>query len=96
VAADGPPRPPRRRVPRDKCLSRRGRVGLSAAGGRTSVVHQFAHVAATPPHAAEPGFCERPQIIGLGAQPGIDCGVACHRRREAKDVLQWCADSSIS
>jgi pimeloyl-ACP methyl ester carboxylesterase len=57
------------------------------AGGRTSVVHQFAYVAATLPHAREPGFRERPQIIALRAQPGIDRGVAFHRRREAKYVF---------
>jgi hypothetical protein len=39
-------------------------------------VHQFAHVAATLPHAHESGLRERPQIIALRAQPRIDCGVA--------------------
>ena len=37
--------------------------GVVHARGRTSIVHQFAHVAATLPHAHEPGFCERAQII---------------------------------
>ena len=57
------------------------------AGGRTTVVHQLAHVAATLPHAHEPGFDERSQIIALRAQPGIDCGVVFHRRWEAHDVV---------
>jgi hypothetical protein len=57
------------------------------AGGRTSVVHQFAHVDATLPHVHEPRFCERPQIIALRAQPDIDRGVVSDRRRETKDVI---------
>ena len=44
------------------------------AGGRTSVVHQFAHVAAPLPHAHEPGFCERPQIIALRASQASIAG----------------------
>jgi hypothetical protein len=61
--------------------------GVVDAGGRTSVVHQLPHVAATLPHAQEPGFCERPQISPLRTQPDIDRGVAFHRRRKAKNVV---------
>lgn len=58
------------------------------AGGRTSVVHQFAHVTATSPHAREPGIYEWPQLTLLCAQPGVDRGVPFHRRGKAKDVVQ--------
>src|SRR5215207_5122110 len=66
---------------RDDVAERR----VADASGRTSVVDQFAHVAATFAHAYEPGLCERPQIIALRAQPGVDRRVALHCRREAKD-----------
>jgi hypothetical protein len=50
-------------------------------------VHQFAHVAATLPHAHEPGFCEWPQIIAsrdeasllTQGNQGIDPGRAAGR-----------------
>jgi hypothetical protein len=50
-------------------------------------VHQLAHIAATLPHAREPGLYERPQIIPLRTQPGIDRGVVFHRRWEAQYVV---------
>src|SRR5262245_34530337 len=62
---------------------------VSDTRGRTTVVHQFAHVGATLPHAHEPGFCERSKIIALRAQPGIDCRVALHRRWESKYVVHY-------
>jgi hypothetical protein len=44
------------------------------AGGRASVVHQLAHIAAALPHARKPGFYEGTQVIALRAQPCIDRG----------------------
>jgi pimeloyl-ACP methyl ester carboxylesterase len=60
---------------------------IADAGSRTSVVHQFAHVAATLPHACEPDFRERPQILPLRSEPGVDGRVVFHCCREAKYVV---------
>jgi hypothetical protein len=57
------------------------------AGGRTSVVHQLAHIAAALPHAREPRFHEGTQVIALRTQPAIDRRIVFYRRWEAQDVI---------
>jgi hypothetical protein len=54
----GPPRPPRRRLPRDKCLWRRGRVGLPGDRARSSSTRVSAGMTARltcVDHAGAPG-----------------------------------------
>jgi len=70
---------------------------ITDAGGRTPVVHEFAHVIGTSPHAREPGLYERPQIRALRAQPGIDRAVVLYGRREAQDVVhRWPPTAMVS
>jgi hypothetical protein len=54
------------------------------AGGRHSVVHQLAHVAATLPHACKPLLHKRSEVVALSVQPAIDQGVALRRRRKSQ------------
>jgi hypothetical protein len=69
--------------------------GIVDAGGRTSVVHQLAHITATSPHAREPSLCEGPQIFALCSQPGVNRSVVFHRRREAQHVIHtWTSEPS--
>jgi hypothetical protein len=49
---------------------------VADAGNRAAVVHQFADVGAALPHAAEPHFGNRSQVIRLIAQPSVDRGIA--------------------
>ena len=61
--------------------------GVTKAGGRTAVVHQFANVPAKVPHACEPRLYERAQVVALPAEPGVDRRVMFHRGREPEDVF---------
>lgn len=65
------------------------KCGIADAGGRAAVVHQLADVVSALPHPREPRFDQRPEIVTLGAQPGVDRGRVRHGRRQAKDVIHW-------
>lgn len=60
--------------------------GIADAGGRTTVVHQLAHVGAALAHALERHGRERPKKITLPAQPEIDRRIAFDRSRKPENV----------